>query len=142
MYKQIIIARKDLNMSAGKLAAQACHASMAFLLNKIRDNHSITDKGRYLCDIYIYKDVYEQWLDGEYTKVILQAKNKSQIEKAIQIAKDLNMIEGEDYFIIRDNCHTELEPEEDGKTLTCIGFAPMDSEVIDQIGRKFHTYIG
>lgn len=31
MYKQIIIVRKDLNMSHGKMAAQVSHASMAFL---------------------------------------------------------------------------------------------------------------
>ena len=35
MYKQIIIARKDLNMSPGKLAAQVSHGSMAFLTKKI-----------------------------------------------------------------------------------------------------------
>lgn len=35
MYKQLIIARKDLNMSPGKLAAQVSHASIAFLLEKI-----------------------------------------------------------------------------------------------------------
>lgn len=29
-YKQLIIARKDLGMSAGKLSAQVSHASMAF----------------------------------------------------------------------------------------------------------------
>ena len=28
--RQLIIARKDLEMSAGKLAAQCCHASEAF----------------------------------------------------------------------------------------------------------------
>ena len=36
--KQIIIARKDLNMSPGKLAAQVSHASMAFLTNLIKSN--------------------------------------------------------------------------------------------------------
>ncbi len=76
MYKQIIIARKDLNMSPGKLAAQVSHGSMAFL----------------------------SWM-------------------------------------IRGNCHTELEPEEDGRTLTVILFKPMDSEIIDQIGRKYHLYV-
>ena len=40
MYKQIIIARKDLDMSAGKLAAQVSHASMAFLTNEIRNEWS------------------------------------------------------------------------------------------------------
>ena len=38
MYKQIIIVRKDLNMSHGKMAAQVSHASMAFLSWFIRDN--------------------------------------------------------------------------------------------------------
>lgn len=33
-YKQLIIARKDLGMSAGKLSAQVSHASMAFFNNR------------------------------------------------------------------------------------------------------------
>ena len=47
----------------------------------------------------------------------------------------------EEPIYICDNCHTELEPEEDGRTLTVIGFKPMDSEIIDQIGRKYHLYV-
>lgn len=35
MFKQLIIARKDLNMSPGKLAAQVSHASIAFLIEKL-----------------------------------------------------------------------------------------------------------
>ena len=35
--RQLIIARKDLQMSPGKLAAQVSHASMAFLSNMIRN---------------------------------------------------------------------------------------------------------
>ena len=34
--RQLIIARKDLNMSPGKLASQVSHASMAFLSHMIR----------------------------------------------------------------------------------------------------------
>ncbi|MBQ9210423.1 MAG: hypothetical protein IJ153_01885 [Clostridia bacterium] len=34
--RQLIIARKDLNMSPGKLAAQVSHASMALLANMVR----------------------------------------------------------------------------------------------------------
>ena len=36
--RQLIIARKDLQMSPGKLAAQVSHASMAFLTTQIRKN--------------------------------------------------------------------------------------------------------
>lgn len=34
--RQLIIARKDLQMSPGKLAAQVSHASMAFLADTIK----------------------------------------------------------------------------------------------------------
>lgn len=39
--RQLIIARKDLQMSPGKLAAQCCHASMAFMTSNMRNESSI-----------------------------------------------------------------------------------------------------
>lgn len=36
-FKQLIIARRDLNMSLGKLAAQVSHASSAFLIEKAKE---------------------------------------------------------------------------------------------------------
>lgn len=151
MYKQIIIARKDLNMSPGKLAAQVSHGSMAFLTWMIRNNvqhcNVYDDDGYaalrddYWFEGWIGKDLYEQWINGEFTKCVLQAKNKNQLLKAKIIAEEMGMKEGEDFFCIYDNCHTELEPEEDGRTLTVIGFAPMESEIIDKIGRKYHLYV-
>lgn len=90
--------------------------------------------------------MYDKWINGEFTKVVLGAKNRNQLLKAKIMAEDLGMIEGKDFFLIRDNCHTELEPEEVdengvGRTLTCIGFRPMESEIIDKIGKKYHLYI-
>lgn len=145
MYKQIIIARKDLDMSHGKLSAQVSHGSMAFLIWAIRNNyskwHSSDNSTYYSCELTFDKDLYEQWIDGEFTKCVLQAKNKNQLLKAKTMAEELGMKEGEDFWLIRDNCHTELEPEEDGTTLTVISFKPMDSEIIDKIGRKYHLYV-
>lgn len=142
MYKQIIIARKDLNMSPGKLAAQVSHGSMAFLTWMIRNNsHPLACQGEYESKFRIENDLYEQWLNEEFTKCILQAKNKNQLLKAKTMAEELDMKEGKDFWLICDNCHTELEPEKDGRTLTVIGFKPMDSEIIDQIGRKYHLYV-
>lgn len=145
MYKQIIIARKDLNMSPGKLAAQVAHGSMAFLTWEIRNNSSkwisSNDFTYYSSELTFDKDLYEQWIDEEFTKCILQAKNKNQLLKAKTLAEELGMREGKDFWLIRDNCHTELEPEEDGRTLTVIGFKPMDSEIIDKIGKKYHLYV-
>ena len=141
-YKQIIIARRDLAMSPGKLAAQVSHASMAFLSWFIRNNADLDGH----IDAWIDEDILHNWINGSFTKCVLQAKNKNQLLKAKTMAEELGMKEGEDFFLIKDNCLTELEPEEVdengvGRTLTCIGFRPMDSEVIDKIGKKFHLYI-
>lgn len=145
MYKQIIIARKDLNMSSGKLAAQVSHGSMAFLSMAVRRAANRASSQKYSCLVELDKDLYEQWMLGAFTKCVLQAKNKNQLMKSVTIAEELGMKEGEDFFLIKDNCYTELEPEEIGedgigRTLTCIGFKPMDSEVIDQIGKKYHLW--
>lgn len=141
MYKQIIIARKDLKMSVGKICAQVSHASMAFLSNFIKENADIDGH----IDAWIDKDILDNWINGIFTKVTLQARNKNHLLKAKIMAEEIGMVEGEDFFLIKDNCLTELEPEEIdengvGRTLTCIGFKPMDSEIIDKIGKKYHLY--
>lgn len=148
MYKQIIIVRKDLQMSIGKICSQVSHASMAFLTNTIRRDWSMNTtyfkgdeyKTYYSVELTFDKDLFEQWIIGEFTKCVLKAKNKSQLLKAKTLAEEMGMTENEDFFCIYDNCHTELTPEDNGRTLTCIGFKPMDSEVIDKIGKKYQLY--
>lgn len=137
MYKQIIIVRKDLDMSPGKLAAQVSHGSMAFLSCFIRNN---TDLDGHV-DGYIDKNIFHNWINESFTKCVLKAKNRNQLLKAKTMAEDLGMVEDKDFWLIKDNCRTELEPEEDGRTLTCIGFRPMNSEIIDKIGKKYQLYI-
>ena len=149
MYKQIIIARKDLNMSYGKFSAQVSHGSMAFLTTMIRNNYSqwvsSNDSTYYSADLTFDKDLFEQWINDSFTKCVLEARNRNQLLKAKTMAEEMGMKEGIDFFLIKDNCRTELEPEEVdengvGRTLTCIGFRPMDSEVIDKIGKKYQLY--
>ena len=123
-------------MSPGKMSAQVSHASMAFLSTWIKNTIDIN----YNIQAKFDKDIYNEWINDIFTKVILEAKNKNQLLKAVEMANELGMKEGEDYFLIRDNCLTELEPEEDGRTLTCIGFKPMRPEIIDQISKKYQLY--
>ena len=205
--RQLIIARKDLQMSPGKLAAQVSHASMAFISSRIREDtyevrkrmplpsytiDPITGEKRlkeyihpelkvfainafnngedyftcrrvdsgeafekyelcdnvflgYVCGGIIEKDVYEQWFCGSFTKTICEAKNRNQLLKAVDLGKNLGLQEGLDFFLIKDNCLTELEPEEIdengiGRTLTCIGFRPLPDEIAHQISRKYQLY--
>ena len=75
----------------------------------------------------------------------LRGKEPQQLLKAKTIAEELGLVENKDFFLIRDACHTELEPEEfdengEGMTLTCIGFRPLPDEIAHQISHKFHLY--
>lgn len=140
-YRQLIIARKDLQMSPGKLAAQVAHASNAFMTHFIRKHMDLDGH----VDGWI-DDWSVAWINGIFTKTVCQARNRTQLEKVVTIANELGLVEGEDFFLIKDNCLTELEPEEIdengvGRTLTCIGFKPLPDDIAHQISKKYHLYM-
>lgn len=145
-------------MSPGKLAAQCCHASIAFITSQLKDRSNVTEfafgtiddpddtvVAGYDAELYFDKETYEDWICDIFTKTICEAKNKNQLLKAATIAQELGLKEGEDYFLIKDACLTELEPEEVdengvGRVLTCIGFKPLDDETAHKISKKFQLY--
>ena len=136
--RQLIIARKDLQMSPGKLAAQCCHASIAFLTSRLRDRDAVTP-------ITVSDDQIGYVTKMVFTKTICEARNRNHLMKAIEIAKELGLEEGRHFFLIKDCCLTELAPEEVdengvGRTLTCIGFIPMQDDIAHQISKKFQLY--
>lgn len=146
--RQLIIARKDLNMSPGKLAAQVSHASMAFLTNIIKNspNYTQPDFNNTIVKITLQNDVLDEWINGTFTKIICEAKNRNQLLKAMKLAEELGLKKDKDFFLIKDNCLTDLNPEEYdengfGRTLTCIGFRPLLDDVAWGISRKFHLYV-
>ena len=152
--RQLIIVRKDLNMSPGKLAVQVAHASNAFLLAKIKAaankeewKSEADDKiwSVYKAELTFSPEVYEKWIDDIYTKTVCEAKNKDKLLKVLDTAKELSLKENIDYFIIKDYCLTELTPEEydengQGKVLTCIGFAPLDDETSHKLSKRYQLY--
>ena len=99
----------------------------------------------YSCDLTIDKDVYEQWIQGIFTKTICEARTRNHMMKAATMAEELGLKEGTDFFLVKDNCLTELEPEEVdengiGRTLTCIGFRPLSDDLAHTISRKYQLY--
>lgn len=144
--RQLIIARKDLEMGPGKLAAQVAHAAMAFLTFPMREPDAVRDCGdRYERTVSLDRETYEQWVCGIYTKTVCAAKNRNQLLKAVSLAEEQGLQQGRDFFCIYDVCLTELEPEErdedgNGRTLTCIGFRPLPDEVAQAISKKFQLY--
>lgn len=146
-FKQYIIVRKDLNMSPQKMSAMVAHGAMAFLTSDIRSNAKLNKNNDkiYISELTLDKDLFDNWFNGAFTKVVLEAKNKYQLLKAKTMAEAIGMVEGKDFFLIKDKCLTELTPEEIdengiGRTLTCIGFRPFQIETMKPISKKYQLY--
>ena len=75
MYKQIIIARKDLNMSPGKLAAQVSHGSMAFLTSMIRNKATYNEADYF----YGYDKIYTANLTFDKVRKLCRVLKNMQI---------------------------------------------------------------
>ena len=76
---------------------------------------------------------------------LFQHNQQLNLLKAKKIAEELGLEEDKDFFIIKDNCLTELTPEEIdeegiGKVITCIGFKPLDDETAWKISKKYQLY--
>lgn len=137
-------------MSAGKLVAQCSHASIAFLSHIIQagDIMKVTeDEGeeKYDINIEISTAVVDEWISDIFTKTICEAKNRNQLMKAVAIAEEMGLKENKDFFLLKDCCLTELDPEETDengirRTLTCIGFRPLPEEMAHKISKKFQLY--
>lgn len=89
----------------------------------------------------IPKDVWNDYVNGIFTKTICECRNKNQLSKAENLAKEQNLVEGLDYGFINDKCLTDLTPEnEDGTTTIGIWFKPLPDEIAQAISKKFPLY--
>lgn len=139
-YRRIFIIRKDLQLSAGKLAAMVGHCAESYWTNLIKDSMHGDD-----CFLNIDMEIYNNYINGIFTKTICEAKNLNQLMKAKFLAEELGMVEGKDFSIIADCCLTELKPEyidENGvgRTIVGIGFKPLPDEVAHKISKKYQLY--
>jgi PTH2 family peptidyl-tRNA hydrolase len=104
--KQVIVARSDLKMSKGKLAAQCCHASVTSVLKS-------------------NKTLVKKWEMEGQKKVILKCKS---LEELMQLKEKCDKL-GLANSIISDAGHTELTPG----TVTALGIGPDDEKKIDKV---------
>ena len=95
----------------------------------------------YLLTQKIDKDIWDEYVNGIFTKTICEAKNKAKLLKAEEMAKGLGLVAKVDYGFINDKCLTELTPEnEDGTTTVGMWFRPLPDEIAHKISKKFPLY--
>lgn len=95
----------------------------------------------YLLTQKIDKDIWDEYVNGIFTKTICEARNLNKLKQAAEAARGLGLSEGTDFGYIRDKCLTDLTPEnEDGTTTVGIWFKPLPDDVAHEISRKYPLY--
>ena len=141
--RRVFIIRKDLHLSSGKLAAMVGHCCEAYWMNLLKRNfHERNDAAKVeCCHCDIPADVWDDYVNGIFTKTICEARNLNNLMKTKAIAEELGLKERSDYGFINDKCLTELKSEnEDGTTTVGMWFAPLADDTAHQISKKFPLY--
>ena len=142
--RRLFIIRKDLHLSAGKLAAMVGHCAEAYWTNLIKNKLNFELKGSQdiiYATIALDKNIYDNYINDKFVKTICEAKNLNQLLKARTMALEFGLVEGIDFGLINDACLTELKPEnEDGTCTVGIWFKPLDDEIAHSISKKYQLY--
>jgi PTH2 family peptidyl-tRNA hydrolase len=111
--KQAIVARADVGMGEGKLAAQVAHASLS-----------------------AYEDADErtrrQWKGEGQKKVVLKAASEEQL---FRLADDAER-QGLPHAVVRDAGHTQLDPG----TVTALAVGPGPDDAVDRVTGDLSLY--
>ena len=108
-----LIVRETLNMSAGKIAAQCAHAAQMLLL-KYFDFVllDLTSDNRLPPFSRETAELFKEWLDGSFRKIVLKADDKEWIKIKDQLSDKI--------VVVIDAGLTQVNPG----TLTVIGVYP------------------
>lgn len=111
--KQVIVARADLGMGQGKLAAQVAHASLqAYEDADAKSQH--------------------EWKGGGQKKIVLKGESERQLFELGDRAKR----EGLAHAVVRDAGHTQLEPG----TVTALAVGPAPENLVDKVTGELSLY--
>lgn len=111
--KQVILVRKDLKMSAGKVGAQTSHASVEAVLRSD-------------------KEKVKRWRLNGMKKVVLAVRGRGELLDYKERAElfDLKVA------LVSDAGRTEVKPGE----LTCLAIGPDSEEKVDKVTSELKMY--
>jgi len=108
-YKMVIVTRKDLKLSPGKLAAQVAHAAVNCALSTKKNN----------------SDWFKKWQSEGGKKVVAKANSVDDFFMLKEKAEKLRLSTS----LVEDAGHTEIP----AGTKTVLGIGPAPSNIIDQV---------
>ncbi len=111
--KQAIVARTDIGMGEGKLAAQVAHASLSAY-------EKADSRAR------------KRWKGGGQKKIVLKATDERTLYELAEIADH----DGIPNAVIRDAGHTQLEPG----TVTALAVGPAEEAAVDSVTGELSLY--
>lgn len=77
--KQVIVIRKDLQMTKGKMVAQGSHASLGVLLNMMNKKNNINGNGYTLTISVDENTPLKTWLDEIFTKICVFVNSEEEL---------------------------------------------------------------
>jgi PTH2 family peptidyl-tRNA hydrolase len=117
--KQVIVMRKDLNLSKGRLVTQGAHASIAFLTNKMKNNLS-SPEALWWVNL---SQAEKEWIYGTFYKICVGVDSEKELldigYNAVMIGLSVKYIEETNGF--------------DKPTITCLAIGPDYSSKIDPV---------
>ena len=112
--KQVIVMRKDLQLSKGQMVAQGSHASIAFLTDLIKE---------YNGEPLLLTEAQKEWVYGTFYKICLSVDSEKELldigHKAVILGLSVKYIEETTGF--------------DKPTFTCLAIGPDYSSKIDPV---------
>nr|WP_262370951.1 aminoacyl-tRNA hydrolase [Rossellomorea vietnamensis] len=97
---QYYVVNKELDMSAGKIAAQTAHAATISTIDMLSDSSKFPE----------FRDVFIQWYQTGMTKIVLRGRQK-----------DLERLAEKGFYTVHDSGRTEIA----SGSLTVIAMPPM-----------------
>jgi len=108
-YKQVILVRKDLKLSKGKMSSQVSHESVEATLKS--DQNKV-----------------KSWRNEGMKKVILSVENEKELLKYKRFADEVGLTNS----LVKDAGRTEIKPG----TLTCLAIGPDLIEKVDKVSEN------
>ena len=144
--KQVILVRKDLKMSRGKIASQASHSCMKVFFDElykfsrtrlnyktVAQNGDIVDSSSFYdvvdlnnCYLLRKKPYFDEYINGAFKKAVLAVDSEEELKKYYEIAKDKDI----NCSIILDSGKTEFN---NIPTYTAVAIGPWEATEIDRI---------